>query len=459
MAPKAEEPRTGRTPWYRRLFAWVWLGMAAGALVGWASPDAGRALEPLGDGFVGLMTMALAPIVFCMVVSGITSVGSFRRTGRIAGKALLYFELTTTTALLFGLLAVNLLRPGDRMHADADALRLSDEVASRIEPAQDLAWHERLLHAVPTNVVDSFARGEVLQVLVFAVLFGVALTALGERGRGVAEGVERLGEALFGVVRIVMYAAPLGAFGAMAYTVGAFGTATLHALGWLIGVFYVTSAVFVVVVLGGVVALVVGLNPWHVLRHFREETLTALGASSSDVAVPGVIRRLRTLGVPRAEAGVTVGAGYSFNLDGTCVYLTLSAMFLAQALGLDLSFGEQVGLVVVMLLTSKGTAGVTGGGFVMLASSLSSSGVIPVAAVMIVFGVDRFMSECRAVVNVLGNAVAGLVVSRWEGTLDRERAAAVLRGEAAPVDTAALDAAGDGAAAEDRVPVTLGKPG
>ncbi|WP_396919573.1 cation:dicarboxylate symporter family transporter [Mycolicibacterium sp.] len=420
-------PPSRRTPWYRHLYVWVLIAMALGTAVGLVWPSAGKSLKPLGDAFVSLLTMTLGPLILCMVVAGIGAVANLGAVGRVALRSIIYFEIVTTIALALGLLAVNLIRPGVGLHADASSLELSDKVADGVAAGKELAWYDYFLQVIPSNIVASLADGAILPILFFAVLFGIGLQLLGERGRPVAQGVERVGEALFAVVRIVVWAAPVGVFGAMAYTAGNFGAASLGALLKLILTFYATSIVFIAVVLGGIL-LSVGLHPWRVLRYFRDEVLVALGASSSEVALPGIVRKLENLGVSKGTAGMSVTAGYSFNLDGTCIYLTLTTVFIAQALGIDLSIGQQVMVLLVMLLASKGTAGVTGGGFVMLTTSVSAIGVIPVSGVMLVFGIDRFMSECRAVVNSLGNAVAGLVIGRWQGEIRPAQVHAIIAG-------------------------------
>lgn len=434
-----------RRPWYRRLQLWILVGLVAGAVTGLVAPSFGRGLEPLGTLFVSLLTMLLGPIIFCMVVTGVGAVADLRQVGRVALRSILYFELVTTLALVLGLVAVNVVRPGAGLGIAASSLKISADAADKVDAAQPQSLSDHLLNAVPSNIVASFANGSILQVLVFAVLFGVALAVLGERARPVTRGIERLSEVLFTIVRFVTYVAPIGVFGAMAYTIGSFGSATIGALIKLIATFYATSAIFIVVGLGGVL-LLTRLNPVRVFAYFKEEVVLALGASSSEVAIPGIIRKLRGLGASPGTAGISVGAGYSFNLDGTCIYLTLSTLFIAQALGIDLTLGQQLLLLLVMLLSSKGTAGITGGGFVQLTATISSLSLIPVAGVMLVFGVDRFMSECRAVVNSLGNAVAGIVIARLEGEIDLPLARDILRGAAPAIpaeDTAASLGAAD----------------
>ena len=416
-----------RRRWHRSLPLWILIGLVAGAITGLVAPDVGRLLEPVGGAFVSLLTMLIGPVVFCMVVTGIGAVANLRQVGRVALRSIIYFEIVTTAALLLGLAVVNVVKPGAGMGIDPSSLTVSDSAAEKVAAAKALSGPDYFLQAIPNNIVASFANGAILQILVFAILFGIALAVLGERARPVTRGIEKLSEVLFTVVRFVTYAAPIGVFGAMAYTVGSFGVATLTGLLKLIGTFYATSIVYVIVVLGGVL-LLSRFNPLRVFAYFKEEILIALGASSSEIAIPGIIRKLQNVGVSKGTAGISVGAGYSFNLDGTCLYLTLSSMFIAQALGIDLTLGQQMLLLFVMLLSSKGTAGVSGGGFVQLTATISSFSLIPVAGVMLVFGIDRFMSECRAVVNTIGNAVAGLVIARFEGELDPQKVSAIMAG-------------------------------
>jgi len=461
MTPESSAPPSPprrRRRWYRSLQTWTLIGLVAGAATGLAFPAFGRSLEPLGDAFVSLLTMLLGPIVFCMVVTGIGVVANLRQVGRVALRSILYFEAVTTVALVLGLVVVNLVKPGAGLHVAASSLTISHNVAEKVDAAQSLSGTDYLFQAIPSNIVASFANGAILQILVFAVLFGVAVAVLGDRARPVTRGIEKLSEVLFTIVRFVTYAAPVGVFGAMAYTLGNLGAATIGALLKLIATFYSTSIVFIVVVLGGILALS-RLNPFRVFTYFKDEVMLALGASSSEIAIPGIIRKLENVGVSKGTAGISVGAGYSFNLDGTCIYLTLSSMFIAQALGIHLDLGQQLLLLFVMLLSSKGTAGVTGGGFVQLTATISSFSLIPVSGVMLVFGIDRFMSECRAVVNSLGNAVAGLVIARFEGEIDPRQATAIMTGTTAghvhQPDREVVDEDDDHRPAERRVETTI----
>jgi aerobic C4-dicarboxylate transport protein len=437
-----------RGRWYRQVYVWVLVGMVLGAATGLLAPAIGKSLGVLGDTFVNLLTMLLGPIIFCMVVGGIGAVANLRQVGAVALRSILYFEVITTIALVLGLAVINVVRPGEGLNIAVGSLKISEEVAKKTSAAESLDWTHYFTQLVPGNVVASFASGAILQILLFSVLVGIAIAVLGERARPVARGIAIIGEILFTVVRFVTCVAPVGVFGAMAYTTANFGVSMLGALVKLILTFYGTAIIFTVVVLGSVL-LLIGLAPWRTLRYFKEEVFIALGASSSEVAIPGIVRKLESLGVSKGTAGIAVSAGYSFNLDGTCIYLTLSTMFIAQAVGINLSFGQQLVLLAVMLLSSKGTAGVTGGGFVMLVATVSSLSLIPVAGVMLVFGVDRFMSECRAVVNVLGNAVAGLVVSRWQGEIRPAQVSAIM---SSTKTDGSHDEGPDRIPREDRVP-------
>lgn len=420
-----------RRRWYTQLYVWVLAGILAGIVVGAAWPSTGEELKPLGDTFVNAIKMIITPIIFVTVVTGIAGVENLRSAGRIGWKSLVYFEALTTVALILGLVVMNVLRPGDGVHADVGSIQVTDTAQGYIDEGSSQSWWHFLTDLVPSSIVGAFADGDVLQVLFFAVLFGIAIKLVGRPAVGVAAGIEKTGQVLFSVLRIVMYAAPVGAFGAMAFTVGKYGLDTLTSLGRLIAIFYGTSLFFVLVVLGIVMA-VIRLNIFQLLRYMKDELLIVLGTSSSETVLPRIVTKMENLGVPRQVAGLTVPTGYSFNLDGTCIYLTLAGLYVAQATDTALSFGQQLGLLGVLLLTSKGAAGVTGSGFIVLAATLSTVGHVPVAGIMLVFGIDKFMSECRALTNVCGNSVASLFVAAWEGVLDRDRARKVLAGH--PVD-------------------------
>jgi aerobic C4-dicarboxylate transport protein len=417
-----------RRPLHRTLYAWVLVGILLGVAVGAADPALGASLEPVGGSFVDLIKMVITPVIFCTVVVGIGSVDSLKRVGRIGVKALVYFEVVTTAALALGLVVMNVLRPGDGVHATSGALKVNDTVSGFISQGEASHWYDPIVHAIPDSIVGAFAEGNVLQVLVFAVLFGIAVNIMGEPGKPLVGGIERVGQALFGVVRLVMYAAPIGAFGAMAYTVGEYGLDTLTSLLKLILIFYGTSLVFVFGVLGAI-ARANGVSILRLVRYMKEELLIVLGTSSSESVLPQVMRKLEHLGCSREVVGLTVPAGYSFNLDGTCIYLTLAALYVAQAQDVTMGLAAQLGLLAVLLITSKGAAGVTGSGFIVLAATLSSVGTVPVAGIMLIFGIDKFMSECRALTNLVGNSLASIVVARSEGQFDAARARRVLAGD------------------------------
>src|SRR5919199_5078133 len=412
-----------RKPIYKQIYFWVLVGIVLGILVGHFFPSAGVALEPVGTSFVNLIKMVIAPVIFCTVVSGIAGMQSMRSVGRVGVKALVYFEVLTTVALIIGLVVINVLRPGEGVNAEPPAV--SSTVSGYISQGESSHWYDPIFHIFPDSVVGAFADGDVLQVLFFSVVFAIALHFMGEAGRPIVRGIDRVGKAFFQVIRIVMYAAPIGAFGAMAFAIGKYGIGTLTSLGELIMTFYATSIFFVVVVLG-LVAAFCGINILKLLRYLKEELLIVLGTSSSESVLPQLMKKLEHLGAPKPIVGLVVPSGYSFNLDGTAIYLTLAAMFVAQAQNVDLSIWQQLGILGVLLLTSKGAAGVTGSGFIVLAATLSSIGTIPVEGIMLIFGIDKFMSECRALTNLCGNSVASIVVSRWEGQFDAERAHKIL---------------------------------
>ncbi len=411
----------------RNLTARVLAAVAAGALLGAVWPEGGRALKPLGDVFVNLVRMITAPVIFLTVVLGIASMRDMRRVGRVGGKAFLYFEVVTTFALGIGLAVVNLTRPGDGV--DAAALtaggRGAEAVSRYAAAGRQLDAVDFLVHVVPTSVVGAFAEGEVLQVVVFSVLFGAALAAAGPAAAPLVGTFERLTAVFFRLVAMIMTVAPVGAFGAMAYTVGAFGLRTLLPLGRLMADVYLTMAVFVFGVLG-LVCRLFGFRIWEFVKYIREEIVLVVGTSSSEPALPRMLEKLERYGCARSVVGLVIPAGYSFNLDGTSIYLSMATLFIAQAYGVDLSPGQQLSVLGVLMVTSKGAAGVTGSGFVVLASTLSALRVVPVEGLALLLGVDRFMSEARAVTNLIGNGVATLVVSRSEGAFDDARRAAAV---------------------------------
>lgn len=416
------------TPTKSTLYLQVLSAIVAGVVVGHFAPHFGAALKPLGDGFVRLIKMLVAPLVFATVVVGIASAGDLKRVGRVGAKALLYFEVVTTAALGIGLVVMHVITPGRGMNVDVSKLDPSS-IAKYTKPQPHFG--ELVLGIIPESVVGAFAQGEILQVLLFAILFGVALGKMGDKGKPLFDLVDRFAQALFTIVGMIMRLAPLGAFGAMGYTVGTYGLATLTSLGKLMGAFYLTVILFVVLVLGSIVRSV-GLSPGRLFIYLRDELFLVLGTSSSESALPRMLAKLEHLGCDKAVVGLVVPTGYSFNLDGTCIYLTMAALFLAQATNTHLSLGDELAVLAVLLISSKGAAAVTGGGFITLAATLGSTGKIPVASIAILLGIDRFMSEARALTNLMGNAVATIVVAKWEGKLDVARAREVLSPSARP---------------------------
>ncbi len=413
---------------FGHLYAQVLVAIVLGALLGHAFPATGAAMKPLGDMFIAAIKMLIGPIIFCTVVHGIAGMDDMKKVGRVGLKAIVYFEAMTTAALVIGLVIANVLRPGAGMHVDPATLD-AKSVQHYITAAQHQSALDYVTHLIPATVVGAFAEGDILQILFFAVLFAFGLAFLGERGKPLVHLIELVSRALFGVVAIVMRAAPLGAFGAMAFTIGRYGLGTLVQLGELMAGVYATCLIFIFVVLG-TVARLAGFSLWKFIGAIREELLIVLGTSSSESVLPRMIAKLEALGCEESVVGLVIPTGYSFNLDGTCIYLTMAALFLAQATGTHLGLGQQLGLIGVLLLTSKGAAGVTGSGFIVLAATLASVGTVPVASIALILGVDRFMSEARALTNLIGNGVATVVVARWEGALDRTRLAATLAGEA-----------------------------
>ncbi len=410
-------------PFYRSLHFQVLAGIFLGIAMGAFFPAAAIKMKPLGDGFIRLIRMIIAPIIFCTVVVGIGTAGDMKKLGRIGVKALFYFEVVTTFALVIGLVVVKVLQPGAGLNANPATLD-TKAISAYSAPGQALSTVDFLLNIIPETLVGAFAKGEILQVLLIAILFGVALTGM-EHGHRVVNACERFGEAVFGIMEIIMKAAPIGAFGAMAFTIGRFGLATLIPLAKLMGCVVLTSAVFIVVVLGGIAAFH-GVNLWKLLKYLKEELLVVLGTSSSEAALPGLMKKMEGLGCARHVVGLVIPSGYSFNLDGTSIYLTIAAIFVAQATNTHLTGWQEFVLLVVLMLTSKGSAAVTGGGFITLAATLSSLGTVPVAGIALLLGVDRFMSQVRAFTNLIGNAVAAVVVAKWEKELDEARMKDVL---------------------------------
>jgi aerobic C4-dicarboxylate transport protein len=413
---------------YHHLYFWVLVAIVLGVTLGAVAPNVGAQLKPLGDLFIKLIKMVIAPIVFVTVVVGIAGMGDMKKVGRVGLKALIYFEVMTTIALAIGLVVVNVFQPGAGMNVDVSTLDPSS-ISSYTAAAKQLNATDYLLHMIPDTVVGAFAEGEILQVLVFSVLFGFGLAGLGERGKPVVHLLDEVAHALFGVVGLIMKAAPVGAFGAMAFTIGKYGLGSLIALGKLMAGVYLTCALFVFVILG-LVLKACGLSPWKFFGYLKEELLIVLGTSSSESVLPRMMNKLEALGCARPVVGMTIPTGYSFNLDGTCIYLTMAAIFIAQATNTPLTLSQQLTILLVLMLTSKGAAAVTGGGFITLAATLASIGTPPVAGLVLLIGVDRFMSEARALTNMIGNGVATVVVAKWENAFDMDRARRVLAGEA-----------------------------
>jgi aerobic C4-dicarboxylate transport protein len=406
-------------PIYKHLYFQVLTAIVLGVLLGHFYPQLGEQMKPLGDGFIKLIKMLIAPIIFCTVVHGIASMEDLKKVGRVGLKALIYFEVVTTLALIVGLVVVNALQPGAGMNVDPKTIDTRSIQVYTTKAGQE-STVDFLMHVIPNTVVGAFAEGEILQVLFFAILFAFALSMLGERGKPLLSLIDTVSHALFNIVGIIMKVAPLGAFGAMAFTIGKYGVGTLASLGKLMAAFYVTCLIFIFVVLGGI-AWLAGFSIWKFIKYIKEELLIVLGTSSSESVLPRMINKLENLGCKESVVGLVIPTGYSFNLDGTCIYLTMAAIFLAQATNTELTLWQQLGIIGILLLTSKGAAGVTGSGFIVLAATLASVGHIPVASIALILGVDRFMSEARALTNLIGNGVATIVVSKWEDALDERR--------------------------------------
>ena len=423
---------TTSVPWYRQLYMQVLIGTLAGVAFGYVYPTAGTAMKPLGDAFIQVIRMLIAPIIFFTVVHGVARMGDMKRVGRVAIKALVYFEVITTLALVIALVMVNVWRPGAGMHIVAANLDTS-AIKSYTAQTQHLNATEFLLHIIPDTVMGAFARGDILQVLFFSVLFAFGLLMIGERGRPLLNVLDASSQVMFKLVGIVMWTASVGAFGAMAFTVGYFGTGALVSLIELLGEFYIACAIFILVVLGGVARLA-GFSVLRLIHYLREELLVILATTSSETVLPQLMVKMTRAGCEESVVGLVIPTGYSFNLDGTCLYLATASVFLAQATDTDLDIWHQLGLLAVLLLTSKGAAGIAGAAFVVLAATLSTMGHIPVASIALVLGIHRFMSMALTFTNVVGNGVATIVVSRWENALDRVKLAETLRGKALPVE-------------------------
>ena len=416
-----------KKPIYKSLYAQVLFAVVVGVLLGHFYPQVGTDMKPLGDGFIKLIKMIIAPIIFCTVVIGIAGMEDMKKVGKTGGLALLYFEVVSTLALIVGLVIVNFVQPGVGMNVDASTLD-TKSIAAYTAPGKMQGTVDFLLNVIPTSVVDAFAKGEILQVLLFSVLFGFALHKFGGRGTMVFDFIEKLSHVLFDIVGIIMKVAPIGAFGAMAFTIGKYGVASLFSLGKLMGTFYLTCLIFVFVVLG-IISKLHGFSIWKFVKYIKEELLIVLGTSSSESVLPRMMEKLEKAGARKSVVGLVIPTGYSFNLDGTSIYLTMAAVFIAQATDTPMSLTQQLTLLAVLLLTSKGAAGITGSGFIVLAATLSAVGGVPVAGLALILGIDRFMSEARALTNLVGNGVATLVVAKWTGDLDMQQLDAALNEE------------------------------
>ncbi len=403
-------------PWYAILYVQVLIAIAVGILAGQFFPHTAIKLKPLGDGFVALIRMMIAPVIFCIVVQGIASVGDLKKVGRVGVKALIYFEVVSTLALITGIVVALLLHPGSGLNIDPATLD-SKLISTYVGRAKEAGIAGFLLDIIPRTFIDAFATGNVLQVLLISILTGFAISRLGERGERITRGIGALTKVVFGVIRIIVRAAPIGALGGMAFTVGSYGLGSLSNLAKLIGTFYLTSLIFAIPILG-VIAHWAGFSIFRFIAYIKDELLIVIGTSSSETVLPDMMRKLERLGAPRAIVGLVFPTGYSFNTDGTNIYLTLAALFLAQATNTHLALGQMLSILLFAMVASKGASGVTGTGFVTLAAILTAVPAIPVQALALLVGIDKFMSECRALTNVIGNGVATIVVSRWEGELD-----------------------------------------
>ena len=413
--------------WLKSLYVQVLIAVTIGILIGHFYPATGETMKPLGDGFIKLIKMIIAPIIFCTVVSGIAGMESMKTVGKTGGYALMYFEVVSSIALIIGLITVNVIAPGAGMNIDASTID-TKSIQAYTDPSKMQGTVDFLLNIIPNTIVDAFAKGEILQVLLIAILFGFALHRLGAKGRMVFDLIDKVSHVFFGIVGMIMRLAPIGAFGAMAFTIGKYGLGSLLSLGKLMGTFYLTCLLFVFVVLG-TISMFHGFSVWKLIKYIKDELLIVLGTSSSESVLPRMLAKMENLGVKKSVVGLVIPAGYSFNLDGTSIYLTMAAVFVAQATNTPLDLGHQITLLLVLLLTSKGAAGVTGSGFIVLAATLSAVGHVPVAGLALILGIDRFMSEARALTNLVGNAVATIVVGKWCDSVNDAKLQAHLNNE------------------------------
>lgn len=416
---KTSEGKMGGKAFYKNLYFQVLVAILIGVILGYVNPNAGAAMKPFGDGFIKLIKMMIAPIIFCTVVLGISGMENMKAVGKTGALAILYFEILSTVSLVIGLIIVDVVRPGAGMNVNPLTLD-TKAVAAFTGPGKMQTTTGFLLDIIPDTIVGAFSKGDILSVLFIAILFGFALHLIGDRGRMVHTVIEQFSSALFRMVGIIMRVAPIGAFGAMAFTIGKYGLGTLFQLGKLMACFYATCLIFIFVILGAV-ARIHGFSIWKYLKYIKEELFIVLGTSSSEAALPRMMAKMELVGVHKSVVGLVIPAGYSFNLDGTSIYLTMAAIFIAQATNTHLSLVQQLGLLAILMLTSKGAAGVTGSGFIVLAATLAATGSVPVAGVALILGIDRFMSEARALTNLIGNGVATIVVGHWCNSLDEEK--------------------------------------
>ncbi len=427
-----------KQPLYKYLYFQVIVAIIIGILLGHFQPTLGASMKPLGDGFIKLIKMIIAPIIFCTVVIGIASMGDVKKVGRVGGKALLYFEVVSTVALTIGLIIMNFFRPGSNMNVDVSSLDPASVANYTKAASSNHGFADFLLNIIPSTVVDAFAKGDILQVLFFSVLFGFALSALGPQGKKLLTIIEDISQVFFKIINIIMRFAPLGAFGAMAFTIGNYGLKSLGPLAELMGTFYLTCLLFIFVVLGAI-SKYIGFNILDFITYIKDELLIVLGTSSSESVLPRIMHKLEDLGCSKSVVGLVIPTGYSFNLDGTSIYLTMAALFVAQATNTDLTLLQQLTILAVLMLTSKGASGVTGSGFVTLAATLSVVPTIPVAGLALILGIDRFMSEARALTNLIGNGVATLAISKWENELNYDKLNAELNADEEDLATEKCD--------------------
>ena len=410
---------------FKSLYRQVVVAVLIAIIFGHFSPEQAVLVRPLGDGFIKLIKMLIGPIIFCTIVLGLVGMEDMKEMGRLGLKMLMYFEVMTTLALVIGYVVAHLIKPGAGMNIDPTTLSV-EGLQQYTTIAADSHIVDFVLNIIPTTIFSAFVNGEILPILFVSIIFGSALSALEKQCPNIIVGIEQLSQILFKIVAMVMRLAPIGAFGAMSYTIGKYGVASLNQLGFLMISFYATCALFIFVVMG-IVAKICGVNIWKLLKYIKEEIFLVLGTSSSESALPSIMKKLENLGCKKSVVGVVVPAGYSFNLDGTCIYFTMAIIFLSQALNIDLSFSQELGIIIILLLTSKGAAGVTGSGFITLAATLSVTNSIPLAALTLILGIDRFMSEARAITNLIGNCVATIAIAKWEKAFDIKKAQQILK--------------------------------